>query len=45
MIKRQLTKGWRQLLAGLKYHAETSEAIGVDSKIDFKGVTSVGAGS
>jgi len=44
IVKRQLTKGWRQLLAGLKRHAETSEAIGPDSTIDFKPVTSPGAG-
>jgi len=43
MMKRQLTKGWRQLLAGLKRHAETSEAIGPDSAIDFKTVTSIAA--
>ncbi len=43
IMKRQLTTGWRQLLAGLKRHAETSEAIGPDSNVDFKAVTSAGA--
>jgi len=41
IMKRQLTKGWRQLLAGLKKHAETSELINLDSPIDVDAVLAV----
>jgi hypothetical protein len=41
IMKKQLTKGWRQLLAGLKHHVETSENIGIESSIQVDAVTAV----
>ena len=41
IMKRQLTKAWRQLLAGLKQHAETSELIDLDSPLDIEAVVAV----
>ncbi len=41
IMKRQLTKGWRQLLAGLKHHAETDELVDLESSIDVESVAAV----
>lgn len=38
ILKRQLTKAWRQLLADLKHHAETNELIGLESPLDLDAV-------
>lgn len=41
IMKRQLRKGWLQLLAGMKRHAETSELINLETALDTAAVTAV----
>lgn len=38
LMKRQMTKAWRGLIAGMKRHAETGENIDTDSPIDVDAV-------
>jgi len=41
VMKRQMTKAWRQLMAGMKRNAETGEQIDLKSPIDIDAVVQV----